>query len=103
LRRQAHAEKDLNGVKVFECKRCGLRLDRQINACIGIYERAEGVPYDRDWWDHNILPSLVGGHFQSGAELRATDELVRSLDETVKPQVVCGHDRYADAYLPKST
>jgi len=94
---------DLNGARIFECMRCGLRLDRQINACIGIYERAEGVPYDRDWWDHNILPSLIGGYFQSGAESRATDELVRSLHETLKPQVMYGYDRYADAYLRKST
>lgn len=92
--------KDLNGAKVFECERCGLRLDRQLNSCIGIFERAEGVPYVKDWWDLNILPSLVGGYFQSGAEPKAADELVRSLYEAVKPQVRYGYDRFADAYLP---
>ena len=93
--------KDLKGAKVFECRQCGLRVDRQLNGCIGIYERAEGVPYDRGWWDRIVLPSLVGGYFQSGAESRAADELVRSLYETVKPQVECGYDRHMDAYLPK--
>ena len=94
--------KDLNGAKVFECKQCGLRMDRQLNACIGIYERAEGVPYDMRWWDFEVLPSILGGYFQSGAESKAADELVRSLYETVKPQVEFGYDRNADAYLPKS-
>jgi putative transposase len=94
---------DLNGAKVFACRRCGLRVDRQLNACIGIYERAEGVPYDKEWWDRVVLPSLVGGYFQTGAESRAADELVRSLYETVKPQAEYGYDRYADAYLPKQT
>jgi putative transposase len=91
--------KDLNRAKVFECMRCGLRVDRQLNACIGIYERAEGVPYEKEWWDNKVLPSLVGGYFQSGAETRATNELVRSLYETVKPQVEYRYDRYNDAYL----
>jgi putative transposase len=94
--------KDLKGAKVFQCGHCGLRIDRQLNASIGIYERAEGVPYDRKWWDKVVLPSLVGGYFQSGAESRAADELARSLYETVKPQVEFGYDRFADAYLPKS-
>ena len=92
---------DLKGAKVFECRKCGLRMDRQLNSCIGIYERAEGVPYDRIWWDRNVLPSLVGGYFQTGVEPRAADELVRSLDETVMPQAVYGYDRHEDAYLPK--
>ena len=94
--------KDLYGAKVFECKQCGLRIDRQLNACIGIYERAEGVPYEMRWWDAKVLPSIIGGYFQSGAESKVADELVRSLYETVKPQVEFGYDRYADAYLPRS-
>jgi putative transposase len=93
---------DLKGAKVFECRQCGLRIDRQLNACIGLYERGEGVPYDRKWWDRNVLPPLVGGYFQTGAESRATDELVRSLYETVKPQAEYGYDRHMDAYLPIS-
>lgn len=93
--------RDLNGACVFECRSCGLRIDRQLNASIGIYERGEGVPHESAWWDARILPSLVGGYFQAGAESKAADELVRSLDETVKPQVEYGYDRYADAYLPR--
>ena len=96
--------RDLNGARVFECKRCGLRIDRQLNACIGIYERTEGVPHDKKWWDRNVLPSLaVGGYFQSGAESKAADELVRSLHETVMPQVRFAYDGYADMYLRMCT
>ncbi len=95
--------KDLKGAKVFECMRCGCRIDRQLNACIGVYERMEGVPHDKRWWDKTVLPALVGGYFQTGAETRAADELVRSLNETVKPQVKYDYDRHADAYLPKSS
>ncbi len=94
--------KDLKGAKVFECIRCGLRIDRQLNACIGIFERTEGVPHNKLWWDEKVLPALVGGYFQAGAETRVADELVRSLYETVKPQVEYGYNRYADAYLVKS-
>jgi putative transposase len=92
--------RDLNGGRVFECKRCGLRIDRQLNACIGIHERTEGVPHEKGWWDRNVLPSLiVGGYSQSGAEVKAADELARSWYETVKPQVRYGHERHANAYL----
>ena len=92
--------KVLKGAKVFECMRCGLKIDRQLNACIGIYERTEGVPRDKGWWDRNVLPSiLAGGYVQSGAESKAADELGRSLHETVKPQVKYVYDRYADGYL----
>jgi len=94
---------DLKGAEVFECQRCGMRIDRQLNAGIGMYLLTEGVPYDRGWWDRNVLPALVGGYFQSGAQSKAIDELVRSLDETVKPQVEYSYDRYADAYLPRAS
>ena len=92
---------DLKGAKVFECLRCGLRIDRQLNASIGIYERMEGVPYDKHRWDDEVLPILVGGYFKSGVESIAIDELVRSLDEIVKPQVEYVYNRYADMYLPR--
>ncbi len=57
--------KDLRGEK-FECKNCGLIIDRQMNAS-----------------DENIM----NGFTQTGAEWKATDELVRSLYDTMKPQV----------------
>lgn len=90
---------DLNGAEVFECKGCGLRMDRQPNSCIGIYERAERGPHEKDWWDRNVLPAIVGGYFKPGAESRGADELVRSLYETVKPQIQYTYGRFADAYL----
>ncbi len=93
---------DLNGAKVFECLQCGLRIDRQLNAGIGVYRKTEGVPRGKDWWDSIVLPSLVGGCLQTGDAVRDPDELVRGLYETVRPQTTYGYDRYADAYLPMS-
>jgi len=51
----------------------------------------------------NPLPSLVGGYFLTGAELKAPDELVRGLYDAVKPKLYYAYDRYADAYLPVPT
>ena len=41
--------------------RCGLTIDRQLNAAINLYLRMEGVPHRRERWDENVLPSLVAG------------------------------------------
>ncbi|HWR26257.1 MAG TPA: transposase [candidate division Zixibacteria bacterium] len=74
---------DLNGV-VFRCVNpdCGLRINRQHNAAINIYLRMEGLPHDIGWFDENI----VSGFTQTEAELKETNELVRSLYDMVKPQ-----------------
>ncbi len=74
--------KDLRGEK-FECKNCGLIIDRQMNASVNIYLKMEGLPHDIGWFDENIM----NGFTQTGAEWKATDELVRSLYDTMKPQV----------------
>ncbi len=94
--------KDLRGA-TFECKACGLRINRQLNAAINLYLRMEGVPHNADWWDRNVLPSLVGGYFLTGAERNGADELVRSLNEAVKPKLCYAYDRHADAYLRMPT
>jgi putative transposase len=96
------ANKDLNG-GIFRCGNCGLTIDRQLNAAINLYLRMEGVPHQISWWDNNVLPSLVGGYFLTGAELKAPDELVRGLYDAVKPKLYYAYDRYADAYLPMPT
>jgi putative transposase len=96
------ANKDLNG-GIFRCGNCGLTIDRQLNAAINLYLRMEGVPHQTGWWDNNVLPSLVGGYFLTGAELKAPDELVRELHEAVKPKLYYAYNRYADAYLPMPT
>ncbi len=57
--------KDLRGA-TFECNACGLKIDRQLNAAINLYLRMEGVPHSADWWDRNVLPSIVGGYFLTG-------------------------------------
>lgn len=75
--------KDLNGV-IFRCvnKDCGLKINRQHNAAINIYLKMEGLSHDTGWFDEHI----VSGFTQTGAELKETNELVRSLYDTVKPQ-----------------
>jgi len=112
-------DKDLRGSAVFRCEGCGLTIDRQLNAAINLYMRLkfgytekwegekkrvelrmEGVPQQREWWDANVLPTLVGGYLLTGAERRGPDELVRGLYDAVKPQLLYAYDRYADAYLP---
>ncbi|WXG43280.1 MAG: zinc ribbon domain-containing protein [Promethearchaeati archaeon SRVP18_Atabeyarchaeia-1] len=96
--------KDLRGAAVFECRSCGLRIDRQLNAAINLYLRMEGVPHEKKRWDETILPTLLaGGYVLTGAERRGTDELVRLLHDAVKPQIYVAYDRYADAYLPTPT
>jgi putative transposase len=79
--------KDLNGV-IFRCtdKDCGLKINRQSNAAINIYLKMEGLSHDIGWFDENV----VSGFTQTGAELKGTNELVRSLYDTMKPQFYGG-------------
>jgi putative transposase len=95
--------KDQNWSKVFKCGGCGLTIDRQLNAAINLYLKMEGVPHQPDWWDKHILPTLVGGYFLTGAEQRASNELVRKLNEAAKPKLYYAYGRCADAYLPVPT
>jgi putative transposase len=107
--------KDLNGA-VFECKECGLRIDRQLNAAINLYMRLtfgyttnweggrkrvelrmEGAS-QREWWDRVVLPSLLGGCVLTGGKLKGISELVRFLNDAVKPKLYA-YDRYNDMYL----
>ncbi len=90
--------KDLDG-SVFRCGDCRLTIDRQLNAAINLYLRMEEVPHQMNRWDECILPTLVGGYFLTGAELKASNELVRKIYDVVKPKLYA-YDRYADAYLP---
>ena len=113
--------KDLNGA-VFECKECGLRINRQLNAPINLYMRLrfgyivkwvggrkrvelwmEGASQRREWWDSIVLPSLVGGCVLTGAERSGANEPVRSLNDAVKPKLHYAYDRCADAYLRTPT
>ncbi len=79
--------KDLNRT-IFQCvnKDCGLKINRQPNAAINIYLKMEGLSHDIGWFDENV----VRGFTQTGAELKETDELVRSLYDTMKPQFYGG-------------
>jgi len=107
--------KDLNGA-VFECGGCGLRIDRQLNAAINLYMRLrfgytekwvggrkrvelrmEGAP-QKEWWDRVVLPSLLGGCVETGGKRKGTNELVRFLNDAVKPKLYA-YDRYNDMYL----
>ena len=84
--RCGYIHKDLRGEPIFECPHCGLKIDRQLNACINIYLRMRGFSHNIAWFDCTV----VGGFALIGAETRSSDELARSLDELMKPQVyVC--------------
>ena len=78
------------------CGGCALRINRQLNAAINLYMRMsfgyivkwvggkkrvqlrmEGAS-QREWWERVVLPSLVGGCVETGAELKGTSEPVSS-------------------------
>ena len=107
--------KDLNGA-VFECGGCGLRINRQLNAAINLYMRMsfgytekwvggrkrvqlrmEGAS-QREWWERVVLPSLLGGCVLRGGKRSGTNELVRFLNDALKPKLYV-YERCADAYL----
>ncbi|PSN82675.1 hypothetical protein B9Q01_07300 [Candidatus Marsarchaeota G1 archaeon OSP_D] len=112
--------KDLNGA-VFECKECGLRINRQLNAAINLYMRLrfgytekwvggrkrvqlrmEGAS-QREGWDTVVLPSLLGACVETGGKRSDPNELVSFLNDALKPKLYYAYDRYADAYLPMPT
>ena len=106
--------KDLNGA-VFRCQRCGVVIDRQLNAAINLYLKMEGLsPHPTTFFRSVVRPLLhssrrwrrhpqeekwsmkkrrresvkVGSGFTlTGAEWRAADELARPPHDTVKPQL----------------
>jgi len=114
--------RDLNGADIFVCGGCGLRINRQLNAAINLYMRLrfgykekwvggrkrvelgmEGAS-QKAWWDHVVLPSLLGGCVLTrGGERKGTDEPVRGLHDALKPKLHYAYDRYADVYLPMPT
>ena len=54
-----------------------------------------GVPHCIAWW--------VGTSRHEGADLKGTDELVRFLNDAVKPKLCYAYERYASAYLRMPT
>ena len=85
--RCGYLHQDLRGEHIFECPKCGLRIDRQLNAAINIYLKMRGVSHKMSWFDWVIC----GGFPLIGAETSTADELARRLDELMKPQVYrCG-------------
>jgi hypothetical protein len=105
---------DLNRADTFECGGCGLRIDRQLNAAINLYMRMKfgyrvnwvhgrkhiqlktGGASEREWWDHTVLPSLLGGCILSGAKQSVADEPVRFLNDALKPKLRYAYDRYCE-------
>jgi len=58
----------------YVCKKCGLRIDRQLNAAINLYLQMEGLPHDPSWFDR-----VVGGFALTGEEAdEGSNELKRS-------------------------
>ena len=47
----------------YKCKKCGLRIDRQLNAAVNLYLQMEGLPHDPEWFD-----KVVGGFTLTGEE-----------------------------------
>ena len=88
--RCGYLHKDLRGHAIFECPNCGLKIDRQLNACINLYLRMRGFSHQIVWFDR----AVVGGFALMGAEMMSSDELARSLYELMKPQV------YVHALMP---
>ena len=43
--------------------RCGLRVERQLNAAVNLYLQMEGLPHDPGWFD-----KVVGGFALTGEE-----------------------------------
>jgi len=90
--------KDLKGEK-FECVDCGLIIDRQLNAAVNIYLKMEGLSHNPVMFWRWIMRPFIrsmkgreqiegkGGFTLTGAEWKETDELARSLYDTMKPQV----------------
>jgi putative transposase len=74
--------KDLKGA-IFECKKCGLRIDRQLNAAINIYLKMGGLSQTIRWFDAKVL-----GRFTStGVKRKDSNELARSLYDVMRPQL----------------
>jgi len=65
---------DMRGSAVFRCGSCGIALDRQLNATINLYLRMEGVPQQREWWDGNVPPGLVGACVRPDGGRRGRDQ-----------------------------
>jgi len=64
--------------------------------------RMEGAS-QREWWERVVLPSLLGGCVLTGGKRSGTSELVRFLNDALKPKLYYAYDRYNDMYLPMPT
>src|SRR5271157_742806 len=83
--RCGHTKKDPSGEKIFECHKCGMRIDRQFNAAINLYLRMNGASHDPGWFDRTVKGR--GGLPAMAAETSCPDELARDDNELMKPQV----------------
>jgi len=74
--------------RVLECKRCGLKINRQLNASINLYLRMWGFSPSMKVWEEVIFPILRrSGVALSGGE---TDDLLPMNPEGVKVDVSQG-------------
>jgi hypothetical protein len=63
-----------------------------VHTCRVVGLRMVGVPH-----------CMVGGCVETGGKRKGTSELVRFLNDAVKPKLYYAYDRYADAYLRTPT
>jgi transposase len=75
--------KSLRSERVFECPKCGFRVDRQLNASINVYLRMRGDFLHKEQYNATI----AGGFPLIEAETSDSDELTRKCDELRMPQV----------------
>ena len=45
----------------------------------------------------------MGGYVETGGKRKGTNELVRFLNDALKPKLYYAYDRYNDMYLPMPT
>ena len=61
----------------YECKKCGLRIDRQLNAAINLYLQMEGLPPSPRLFDE-LMRAWRGFTLTGGEAYEGSDELERS-------------------------
>ena len=80
---------DPRRTRIHDCPKCGLAVDRDLNAAINVYLKMEGLSPDPEWWRATVIPSLsLGGFALTGDERNGTDEPERPRHEALTPQIL---------------
>jgi len=83
--------------QVLECGKCGLTINRQLNASINLYLRMWGFPASMRVWEELTLPILrSGGVALKGGE---TNDLLPMNPEGAEVDVLQSLHRFIKAYV----